>query len=176
MQAEPAPAPEHQPHRPTSPTSPPPGSGDSGVDAATITARFATALRDRRRTRAWSQAHLAAAMRGLGFSWAQTTVAKTEAATRPVTIAEAVALAALLGDTVDAMLGQEKHLGLIADLVWARHRLTRARYDAAVAAGAVTAATASYTAAQTAYTAAHIPAPGGMQPTAGQVSSAGVSS
>lgn len=149
MQAEPAPQPLPPPGAPRDPFASP-------LDAATITARYAGALRDRRRARRWSQAHLAAAMRGLGFSWAQTTVAKIEAATRPVAIAEAAALAALLGATVDGMLGQDNDIELIAEVVWTRHRLARLEADAAAAALWLEAAREEYAAARAAYIGAHL--------------------
>lgn len=149
MQAEPsahAPDPGPDPHP----------AATEPADAATITTRFAAALRDRRRARGWSQAHLAAAMRGLGFSWAQTTVAKIEAATRPVTITEAAALAALLGATVDGMLGVAGDVELIAEVVWTRHRLARLEADAAAAALWLEAAREEYAAARAAYIGAHL--------------------
>lgn len=43
-------------------------------------------------------------MRGLGFSWRQTTVAKTEAAERPLRVDELSALAEMLRTTVPALL------------------------------------------------------------------------
>jgi hypothetical protein len=48
-------------------------------------------------------------MRGAGFSWQQSTVAKTEAATRPVRVDEAAALAGIFGVTVDDLVRHELH-------------------------------------------------------------------
>jgi transcriptional regulator with XRE-family HTH domain len=44
-----------------------------------------------------TQAELAEAMQGLGYSWIQTTVAKTEAADRPLRVNEVADLAQILG-------------------------------------------------------------------------------
>jgi hypothetical protein len=48
-------------------------------------------------------------MRGAGFSWQQSTVAKTEGATRPVRVDEAAALAGIFGVTVDDLVRPELH-------------------------------------------------------------------
>jgi hypothetical protein len=48
-------------------------------------------------------------MCGAGFSWQQSTVAKTEAATRPIRVDEAAALAGLFGVTVDDLVRTELH-------------------------------------------------------------------
>lgn len=52
-----------------------------------------------------SQDALARAMRALGYSWQQTTVAKTEAAERPLRINELTDLAHALGVTITDLLG-----------------------------------------------------------------------
>lgn len=67
---------------------------------------FGTALRTARSDRGWSQQRIADNMTELGFSWHQTTCAKTEAGDRPVPLEEAAALAALLGTSVGAMLDE----------------------------------------------------------------------
>lgn len=54
-------------------------------------------IRDHRLSLALSQQMLAAAMTQLGFSWRQTTVAKTEAAERPIRVNELAALAEIFG-------------------------------------------------------------------------------
>ena len=48
-------------------------------------------------------------MLGAGFSWQQSTVAKTEAAARPVRVDEAAALAGIFGVTVDDLVRPELH-------------------------------------------------------------------
>lgn len=60
-------------------------------------------LRQVREALNWSQADLAAGMDGLGYAWHQTTVAKTEAARRPLRVDELVALAEVLGVSIDAL-------------------------------------------------------------------------
>ncbi|RAY13610.1 hypothetical protein DPM19_18195 [Actinomadura craniellae] len=62
-------------------------------------------LRGMRTARGLSQEDVAQMMTAAGFSWRQTTVAKTEAGARPVRLNEAVALAYFFGLTVDDMLG-----------------------------------------------------------------------
>jgi transcriptional regulator with XRE-family HTH domain len=52
----------------------------------------------------WSQAELAARVASQLPNWAQTTVAKTEAASRPIRVNEAAALAAALGVPLHALL------------------------------------------------------------------------
>lgn len=54
---------------------------------------FGGKIRDWRRARSWSQEDLAQKMTELGFEMHQTTVAKIERGTRPLRVAEAVALA-----------------------------------------------------------------------------------
>ncbi len=125
---------------------------------ADVARSFGSALRARRRERGFSQAGLAAAMRSLGHSWGQSTVAKSEAATRPVTVGEAQALADALSTTVGALYGEDPcadpntGADLIADLVWTRARLARAEAEAATAR-------AAHAAARGAYTAAHLGLP-----------------
>lgn len=65
---------------------------------------FGLAVRAQRVQFGWSQRQLAVCMGTLGFSWHQTTVAKTEAAERSVPIDEAVALARLLRISLDSLL------------------------------------------------------------------------
>jgi transcriptional regulator with XRE-family HTH domain len=57
-----------------------------------------------RSARGWSQQELATRMSDRGFSWRQTTVAKTEAADRPIRINEAQGLAVVFGITVNDLL------------------------------------------------------------------------
>ena len=69
-------------------------------------ATFGRRIREERERRRWPQQHLATSLSALyGHAWHQTTVAKVEAGERPVKLAEAVALAALLhmplGDLLD---------------------------------------------------------------------------
>lgn len=54
---------------------------------------FGTRVRELRRACNWSQEYLAQRLKGEGFEMHQTTVAKIEAGTRPLRVAEAAALA-----------------------------------------------------------------------------------
>jgi transcriptional regulator with XRE-family HTH domain len=64
-------------------------------------------------------------MNRAGFSWRQSTVAKTEAAARPVRVDEAAALAGILGVTVDDLVRPELH-PLTARIQLARGALAEA--------------------------------------------------
>ena len=55
----------------------------------------------------WSQRELATRMAAAGFLWRQTTVAKTEAADRPIRINELGQLAAIFGVNPSDMLGDD---------------------------------------------------------------------
>lgn len=70
-------------------------------DAEQIVGRRVKALRA---ARGWSQQELATRMADAGQSWRQTTVAKTEAADRPIRVNEAAALAGVFGITVSDLL------------------------------------------------------------------------
>jgi transcriptional regulator with XRE-family HTH domain len=61
-------------------------------------------VRRLRLERGWSQAELAARVSSALPNWAQTTVAKTEAASRPIRVNEAAALAAALGVPLHELL------------------------------------------------------------------------
>ncbi len=61
-------------------------------------------IREIRLARHLTQAALAKAMQALGYNWIQTTVAKTEAAERPLRINEATDLAGVLGVEVSYLL------------------------------------------------------------------------
>jgi transcriptional regulator with XRE-family HTH domain len=61
-------------------------------------------VRDRRLSLGLSQEAVANAMRVLGFNWLQTTVAKTEAADRPLRVNEVGALARVLDLTISDLL------------------------------------------------------------------------
>ncbi len=75
-------------------------------------------LRVLRISKGWSQAELATRMAGRDERWTQSTVAKTEAATRPIRLNELAALAEtfnvplaeLVGSASDTSLGEEGHL------------------------------------------------------------------
>ncbi len=74
-----------------------------------------------------SQEQVATAMNDLGFSWRQTTVAKTEAATRPIRVNELVALAGVLGVDVRQLLGKlGENWNASARMLVATAQLTRA--------------------------------------------------
>ncbi|MEV6662756.1 helix-turn-helix domain-containing protein [Streptomyces nigra] len=57
-----------------------------------------------RELRGWSQQELARRMADKGYSWRQTTVAKTEAADRPIRVNEVQGLAVVFGVTVNDLL------------------------------------------------------------------------
>ncbi|MFI9610356.1 helix-turn-helix domain-containing protein [Streptomyces sp. NPDC052023] len=57
-----------------------------------------------RELRGWSQQELARRMHDKGYSWRQTTVAKTEAADRPIRVNEVQGLAIVFGVTVNDLL------------------------------------------------------------------------
>ncbi|QER88599.1 helix-turn-helix domain-containing protein [Streptomyces tendae] len=57
-----------------------------------------------RELRGWSQQELARRMVDKGYSWRQTTVAKTEAADRPIRVNEVQGLAIVFGVTVNDLL------------------------------------------------------------------------
>lgn len=63
--------------------------------------------------RGWSQAELAARVAGSLPKWAQTTVAKTEAGTRPVRVNEAAALASALGVSLAELLHQQREVSTL---------------------------------------------------------------
>ena len=71
--------------------------------------RFGSNLRVIRERRGISQADLARVMSERGISWAQQTVAQTEAGKRPMRLSEAAALAAILQTPLDRFMlaGQE---------------------------------------------------------------------
>ncbi|MFI5803001.1 helix-turn-helix domain-containing protein [Streptomyces sp. NPDC051561] len=55
-------------------------------------------------TRGWSQQELATRMATKGYQWRQTTVAKTEAADRPIRVNEVQGLASIFGVTVSDLM------------------------------------------------------------------------
>lgn len=61
-------------------------------------------VRTLREARGLSQEQVAAKMTALGFSWQQTTVARTEAASRPIRVNEAVALSRVFQVAIDYLL------------------------------------------------------------------------
>ncbi|MFE9256040.1 helix-turn-helix domain-containing protein [Streptomyces sp. NPDC006879] len=65
------------------------------------------ALRSLRTARGMSQEDVATMMSRSGFSWRQTTVAKTEGGSRPVRVNEAAALALCFGVSVNELLGNQ---------------------------------------------------------------------
>lgn len=66
---------------------------------------LARVLKELRKTRGISQEEVASLMTKAGFSWRQTTVAKTEAGSRPIRLDEAGALAFLFGLSINDMVG-----------------------------------------------------------------------
>lgn len=99
-------------------------------------------MREARQARGWTQADLAREMSELGHPWRQSTVAKTEAAERPIRVNElwslAVALGAAVGDLLGsqddavrrfhALLAAEGQVENAKELVWdAEDELKRAR-------------------------------------------------
>lgn len=73
---------------------------------ATTEARFAEWLKAARTEAGMSQQKVADALRAQGFTvFRQSTIGKIEAGSRPVLLTEAVAMAELLGETLDTALG-----------------------------------------------------------------------
>ncbi|WOX09164.1 helix-turn-helix transcriptional regulator [Streptomyces sp. N50] len=75
--------------------------GDALGTAEDVVGRRVKALR---LARGWSQQELATRMKDQGQPWRQTTVAKTEAADRPIRVNEAASLAAVFGITISDLL------------------------------------------------------------------------
>lgn len=61
-------------------------------------------VRDYRTAKTWSQEDLAEKMNNLGFSWNQSIVTRTESATRPIRVDEAVALAGLFEVRIEDLI------------------------------------------------------------------------
>lgn len=76
---------------------------------------LAARLRSARRAVGLSQGAVASAMNERGFSWRQTTVAKTEAADRPVLFAEVAALAAIYKRDFEYFLYAGTELDVLVD-------------------------------------------------------------
>lgn len=92
-------------------------------------------LRTLRIKRGYSQDQVAGRMRLAGFSWQQTTVAKTEAGQRPIRVNEAVTLAKMFDVTLSYLLAPrhedaDEHQLRIME---ARSALDTARYQVAEA-------------------------------------------
>lgn len=101
--------------------------------AATPESIMGVTLRTLRMKRGLSQDQVADRMRVAGFSWQQTTVAKTEGGQRPIRVNEAVALARMFDVTVSYLLTprrEDEHQIRIAE---ARRSLERAQYGVAEA-------------------------------------------
>jgi transcriptional regulator with XRE-family HTH domain len=79
----------------------------SDRDKETAEARVGAQLKAMRAKLGLTQAELAEAMQGLGHSWMQTTVAKTEAADRPVRLNEVADLAKILGVSLPHLVSSE---------------------------------------------------------------------
>lgn len=90
-------------------------SPQAGQDAGLPAGTFAVQLRAARRERGWSQQFVAEAMKGRGFSWRQTTVAKTEAGDRPVLLGEAVALAEIFKKNIEYFLESQDALDTVIE-------------------------------------------------------------
>jgi transcriptional regulator with XRE-family HTH domain len=74
--------------------------------SATVEARFAEWLKAARAEVGMSQQKVADALNAAGFTvFRQSTIGKIETASRPVLLAEAVAMAELFGTTLDVALG-----------------------------------------------------------------------
>ena len=106
-------------------------------------------MRGFRQARGLSQQQVADAMVGLGFSWRQTTVAKTEAAERPVPVGEVVALAGLLGVGIHDLLTiklvpTSEETALLFDVLAAQRQLERAHQQVSTAESALAEAQARY--------------------------------
>jgi transcriptional regulator with XRE-family HTH domain len=69
------------------------------------------AVRYLRRKHGYSQEHLAMRMTAAGYPWKQMTVARTEAADRPIRVNEAVALAHIFDVTISYLLAPRHEAG-----------------------------------------------------------------
>jgi transcriptional regulator with XRE-family HTH domain len=92
--------------RPRRPRPAPLPARTSGTPEQTVAER----VRRLRLDRGWSQAELAARVSSALPNWVQTTVAKTEAASRPIRVNEAAAIAAALGLPVAELLAAPEDL------------------------------------------------------------------
>ncbi len=91
--------------RPPRPALPPVGSGSAEE-------RVGERLRALRVGRGWSQAELATRMSGRDEKWTQSTIAKTEGATRPIRLNELAALAETLDVPLTDLIEPEREVPL----------------------------------------------------------------
>lgn len=77
---------------------------------------FGARIRQLRQGREWTQGDLAAQMTGAGFPLHQTTVAKLEVGSRPTSVEELFALAAILNVTVPELLLVDDDSGIHREL------------------------------------------------------------
>lgn len=102
---------------------------------------MAQSLRALRESRQFSQERVAELMREAGYSWQQTTVAKTEAGARPIRVNEAVELARIFKAAVDIFLdpvGDEfGRTGIQIRLAEARANLDAAQHQVETAQAAL---------------------------------------
>ncbi len=91
--------------RPPRPALPPVGSGSAEE-------RVGERLRARRVVKGWSQAELATRMSGRDEKWTQSTIAKTEGATRPIRLNELAALAETLDVPLADLIEPEREVPL----------------------------------------------------------------
>ncbi|MGA7418614.1 MAG: helix-turn-helix transcriptional regulator [Acidimicrobiales bacterium] len=83
-------------------------------------------IRRLRQAHGWSQEQLARAMSDAGFKWIQTTVAKTEAAERPIRLGEMIGLARLFGVEAHEMFEPPSDTGdAQADVIRRNHELAQ---------------------------------------------------
>lgn len=96
-------------------------SGDGTRQPATrpIDATFGARVRREREQQGMSQEFLAGALAVFGVDWHQTTAGRVESGARPARLAEAVAVAAVLGVPLSELIGER-------DAVRQRERLERA--------------------------------------------------
>lgn len=75
-------------------------------------------VRALREAKGWSQQEIADRMKRRGFDWMQSTVAKTEAAARPIRINEAFALARVFDESINALIYEESVRGNLEHAVF----------------------------------------------------------
>jgi len=75
--------------------------------------RFAAQVRRLRIDKGWSQAELAARLQSTLPAWAQTTVAKTESASRPIRLNEVAALAKVLGVALHELIDAPQNVAIL---------------------------------------------------------------
>lgn len=102
---------------------------DEPMDADALRLTLGRRIRAARTAEGLSQQAVADAMTARGFSWRQTTVAKSEGADRPILFTEIVALSAILKRDLDYFLSGRNALDEAADRIQNRLTAAKAAYE-----------------------------------------------